>query len=349
MRLSRLPGLLGLCQGDVPGICGYLNAAQERLLKCRESGGESWWGTWAEVAFGGISRAEPFITTPREIARIEKINVCRRPVMIQNQFYEYLDFGNGRMPQRFRDNWCLLQGYTRNNTPTFADITNGPKIIRVFATDPADVGATKRVFFSGLDPQNEPIWTTDSLNQVQGQFVPIQSPFSDASIQMNAVYGVQKDPTVGQVQIFQVDPTTGVQSLILTMQPNELVSGYRRYYINNLPCDCCNSTAANHCDPTVTPQPIQILAIVKLEPIPVNSDTDYLLLQNSEALIHECQSVRYDSMDSPNAKNYALEHHTSAVRLLQGELVHYLGKDKPAVNFAPFGSARLERVKIGMI
>lgn len=340
VRISRLPAMLGLCVGDVTGIADYVNAAQTRLLLGREAGDESWWGTWAEVAFGGISRCEPFITTPREIARIEKITVCRRPVMIQNQFYEYLDFGNGRMPQFRQDNWCNIQCYTRNAVPTFSDITNGPKIIRVYPTDSSDVGAARRVFVSGLNAQDEPIWTVDNLNNVNGQFITLDSPFADGQFQMNQITGIQKDPTAGQVQIFQVDPVTGNQSLLVTMQPNELVSGYRRYYIQNLPLNCCNNAS--------TAQPVQILAIVKLQPVPVSTDTDYLLLQNLEAIIHECQSIRYDKMDSPNAKQYAQSHHTMAIRLLQGELVHYLGKSKPAVNFAPFGSARLERVKIAM-
>lgn len=347
--MSRLPSLIGTCQGDVPGIAQYANAAEQRLLKCREAGGESWWGTWAEVAFAGVSRCAPFITCNRHIARIEKMTVCRHPVMVQNQFYEYLDFGNGRMPQCRRDNWCNIQGYTRNNTPTFFDITNGPKIIRVFATDPADVDATRRVFLSGVDGTNSDIWTQDSLNNVNGQFVSLANPFADAAIQMNAISGVQKDPTNGPVQIFQVDPTTGSQSLLVTMEPNELVSSYRRYYINNLPCNCCGTTI-NSCLHEV-PNTVQALAIVKLEPVPVAVDTDYFVIQNLEAMILECQSIRYSEMDSPGAQRLSLQKHTEAVRLLQGELVHYLGKDKPAVNFAPFGSARLNasHVRIGMI
>ena len=99
-RNSRLPGLLGLCTADTFQIAGYVNTAQRRLLMCREAGDEGWWGTWAEVAFNVVSRNAPYITLPREIARIEKVDICKRPVPILNQFYEYLDFGNGRMPQQ---------------------------------------------------------------------------------------------------------------------------------------------------------------------------------------------------------------------------------------------------------
>jgi hypothetical protein len=49
------------------------------------------------------------------------------------------------------------------------------------------------------------------------------------------------------------------------------------------------------------------------------------------------------------AKQMEIRHHQKAIGLLNGELSHYMGIVSPSVNFAPFGTARLERVKIGMI
>src|SRR6185369_7521281 len=89
VRISRFPPLLGLCKDDVPRICEYVNAAQARLLNAKEAGDESWWGTWAEILFN-VSRDQPYITLPREIARIESINVCDHPRPVRNQFFEYL-------------------------------------------------------------------------------------------------------------------------------------------------------------------------------------------------------------------------------------------------------------------
>jgi hypothetical protein len=243
------------------------------------------------------------------------------------------------MPQRFRDNYCNLQTYERNNVVTFSELSNPPKILRVYATENSDVQAAKRVLFQGTDTSDNVIYTQDVLNEVQGEFVTLDNPFIDSTYQYNTLTGIQKDITSGQVQIFQVDPTTGVESLMLTMEPTEQVAGYRRYYINNLPADCCRATN--------TPALLQVTAIAKLELIPVMVDTDYLLFHNLEAIIEEAQSVRYSEIDKSEAKQMAQEKHLQAVRLLQGELVHYLGKDRPAVSFAPFGSARLERAGIG--
>lgn len=342
VRMSRLPELVGKCQGDSASICNFVNTAQRRLLMCREAGDEGWWGTWAEVAFNLVSRTNPYITCPREIARLEKLDICKHPVFIQNQFYEYLDYGNGRMPQRFRDNYCITQAHSRNNVVTFSDLVNPPKYIRVYTTDSSDYNASRRVFLQGLDDHDMTIYSTDNRNRVNGVFMPFESPFAQSSLLFNALTGIQKDVTTGQVQFFQVDPATGSETLMLTMEPGETVAGYRRYYLNNLPVSCC-------CHTTCTPQPVQVTAIAKLELIPVAVDTDYLLFQNLEAIIEECCSVRYSEIDNAGAKQLAQEKHLQAVRLLQGELVHYLGAERPAINFAPFGSARLCRDKVGSL
>lgn len=343
IRLSRLPEVVGKCQADISGIASYVNSAQRRLLMCRETGDEGWWGTWAEVAITLVSRVNPYITLPRQIARLEKMNVCKHPVFIQNQFYEYLDFGNGRMPQRHRDDYCLTQSFTRNNVITFADLTAPPKILRVYITDTADNDPTKRVLFQGTDQNSSVIYSQDGVQMVKGTFVTLGSPFTDTTMSFNTISGIQKDVTAGDIQIFQVDPTTGDESLLLTMEPGEKVAGYRRYYLNSLPTSCCHTCSGS------TPQSLTVTALAKLELLPVVVDTDYLLFQNLEAIIEEACAVRYSEIDSASSKQMAQEKHLQAVRYLQGELVHYLGKDKPAVNFAPFGSARLCRQKIGRL
>lgn len=341
-RYSRLPAVVGLCTADTVQIANWVNSAQRRLMLCREAGDEGWWGSWAEVAFNVLSRATPYITLPREIARIEKVDVCRHPVQVQNQFYEYLDYGNGRMPQLHRWNTGVQAAFARNNAPTFVDLHNAPQIIRVYASDPNDIGANRRVLIQGTDPTGNVVYSQDGFTQPQGIYVTLAAPFADAATQFSAISGIQKDVTSGPVQIFQVDPNTGDQVLLLTMEPSEQVANYRRYYFHNLPCNCCHS-------PQLGVLPLQVTAIVKLDLIPVVTDTDYCLIQNLEALIEECQSIRYSVIDNASAKQMAQEKHTQAVRLLQGELVHYLGKTTAAVNFAPFGTARLERVKINMI
>lgn len=346
MRQTRLPEVIGKCQSDVPDIAAACNSAQLRLLRAPESADEGWWGTYAAAVFN-VQQSNPYIPCVRDIARIEVIDVCRRPVQIQNQFYEFLQFGNGYQRQfqcggRFTH--CGgMEGYDRGGFPTFIDLTPG-HIVRVMAVNPLDTAGNKRVLISGTDASDQQVYTLDNANNVQGVFVVLVPPFADTPMTFNGLTGITKDVTLGQVQFFDVDPISGAQTLILTMEPGETTAWYRRYFINKLPRECCVTGVTPSGNPLV-----QIEAIVKLEAVPVTVDTDYLLLQNEEAIIAEAQSMRYSTMDLPSAKAMAAAAHKEAIGYLQGELAHYLGTDKPAISFHPFGSATLERQRIGTL
>ncbi len=346
-RLSRLPRVIGACAADIVTIADYVNTAMRRLLYCKEAGDESWQGTFAEIAFN-VSRTDPHITTPRGVARLELVDVCRFPVPVQNQFYEYLAFGNGRMP-KLRRCFChgnILQVFERNFVPTFTDLPPGASLIVIYPSAPGDADGTKRVFMQGLDQNAVPIVTQDGFNRVQGNFIPLKAPFVTSPFQMTEITGIQKDITDGPVQIFAMDPTTGAQTLLVTMEPSETTAWYRRYLFNPLPFNCCQTLPP--VQPS-TPNTVQVTAIAKLDLIPVAVDTDYCLIQNLEAIIEEASAVRYSEVDSVTAKQMAQEKHKQAVGLLNGELSHFHSKNEPAIGVRPFGSARLSRQRVGMI
>jgi len=178
-------------------------------------------------------------------------------------------------------------------------------------------------------------------NYVQGVYLTLASPFVATQFIVGQITGIQKDVTAGQVQIVAIDPTTGAQTTLLTMEPGETTAWYRRYFLASLPNDCCRLP------PFTVPQPLTVTAIAKLELIPVVTDPDFLLIQNLEALKHEAMAYRYSKMDTAEAKKLEADNHLAAIRLLIGEIRHYLGQDLPAINFSPFGSARLSRQRIG--
>lgn len=344
--LSELPGILGMCPSDRAGVARAVNGAQRRLLMAREAGDESWYGTWAEIAFTVIP-SNPQIVLPRGVARLEAINVRNCVSPIRNQFYEYLQFGNGRLPKILQ---CprVVQVLSRNNAITFIEMTAAPQYLIAVPTDAADLG--KRVLFQGLDQNNNVIYSQDGPQRVTGQFAVLAFPFTTvatqaAPLKFNKILGIQKDVTSGPVQIMQMDPSTGNQTLLLTMEPSEETASYRRYVLNPVPCDPCQIPTCN----VATQAAIQCTAIAKLELIPVVAETDYLLLQNLEAIIEECQYARYNRFDKAESKKIALQHHKNAIGLLNGELSHYYGKNDPEVNFKPFGDARLEYERVSMM
>lgn len=340
IRVSRLPAAIGLCVEDIQQIAEAVNTAQRRLLFCPEAGDESWNGTHAEMQFN-VAYSLPYITTPLDVARIISMTVCNDVIPLNNLFYQYLQFGNGTLPKTScngRRRGCeILQAYAKNNVVLMADPPTTPFYIRAQVSNGADVG--KRALIGGIDSNGQRIYTQDGLSPVVGQFAAFDTPFVTWPQQYSRIDSVQKDVTAGAVTFYSVNPDTAEETLILTMDPTEQVASYRRYYLNPIPSNCCNMTTGI----------IPVKAIVKRELIPARVDTDFLLLQNLEAIIEECQSVRYSEMDSPAAKSMAAERHQQAVRFLNGELSHVNGVNTPAMEFAPFGSARLERVNVSMI
>lgn len=341
-RTSRFPKELGICNGDIVSCAEYLNSAIPRLLNAREVGETGWWGTWVKTVFN-VAQTDSQITLPRGLCRLINVDVCKHPVAVQNEFYEFIEFGIGEQTRANNCNSCdcnVIQTFDRGVKPTFTDLTPPNKIIRVFPSNVAD--ADKRILVQGKNSNAVTIRTLDGGVYVEGVFLDLIGPFQDTPLQVDEITGFQKDITAGPVSIYEVDATTGAQVLLLVMEPGEQVAAYRRYFLSHLPKDCCNGNA-------VTPGIVQVQAMAKVEFIPVSVDTDYLSLPNLEAVGEECKAVRYESMDDANAKQQAALHHRNAIRLLQGQLVNYLGTQKPAIQFAPFGSARLRNYGLEMI
>lgn len=333
-RQSRGAQSVGLCQQNLPGLASMVNAAQRRLLYAKEAGDEGWFGTWAEMVFA-VQTPGFYITPPRGVARVERAAACDKPIPVQNQFFEYLDLGVGPQSPLQCRRQHVGQLYSRNFAVTFTDLSNPPQNIIAYASDPRDIAAAKRVLLQGLDANNNALTQFDNGMQVQGQFITLESPFAVGALPVNSITGIQKDVTYGPVLISQLDPTTAAQVPLVTMEPGETTAWYRRYFLGDSFKACCR--ASN-----------QVTAIVKLELVPAVIDTDYLLIQNLEALIHECQAIRYSEMDSTQAKQDSVFHHNQAIKLLMGEMAHYFGIDTPAVNIEPFGTAKLERLNISM-
>lgn len=336
LRASSFPAAIGLCQADISAIAAAANEAQERLLMDPMAPDEGWWGGWASMRFLVQStNGHAYITTPQDIARLIVMDVCRRPVPMRNGFYEFLEFGRGLQP-KLRGGSCgtcatNTQTFDRDSVVTLSDQTVSPAIIRFYPTDSAD--ANRRVLVQGVDKNGMVVLGTDITTQkaIFGEYIALTVPFTDTINQYSRLTGFIKDRTLGPVTIFQVDPVTGAQTLLSSMDANEVTASYRRYLLNNLPNHCCNQPAGT----------VQIDAQAKLDFVPVASDPDYLLIQSIPALIEEAMAIKYSRMDAAGAPQLEAKHHAKALSILNGQLDHYEGKVSAAIKVPIFGSARL--------
>jgi hypothetical protein len=281
-----------------------------------------------------VSRTAPTIVTPQEVARIILLDVCKHPVRIENEFYEYLQFGPGMHPKgcsTISTPCGPLAAFERETVVTFTALLSTPQYIRAYASDPNDVG--RKCLIQGKDANGAYVRFVDAGtgNSGLGESLTLSSPFTDSASLYSEITGVQKVKTFGEVEFFQVDPTTGAETSLLVMQPAEMTASYRKYYISGLPSNCCTSC-------TTTSTNLQVLAMCKLDFVPVTCDSDYLRIMSVPALIDECMSIRYGRIDTPGAQQLSQAKHASALRILFGQLDNYLGKERPAIQRHIFGS-----------
>ena len=333
--LSGIPEVLGICRTDYPRLSEFINEAQQRLINAMGETGA--WGGWARVVFNVLC-SDPFITLPLEFARAVGVNVCRNPVRIQNQWYETLEAGIGlRIPSDGRCGHGAQELFDRGMYPTAFDLTPTNQLLRVYITDARDI--SKRILFTDAkDANGVGIYSQDVPYQVLGFYLTLNQPFVTSSMVVTSFGGIQKDQTFGDVILKQVDATTGAESLLARFGPEVYAPQYRRYYINQMPRRCC-------IDPAQTTT--QVTTLCKYDYRPAKNPTDFLIIGNIPALKKECESIRHGKMETGAAKNMEILEHAQAVRLLNSELDNYLGRSQPAVNLAPWGTARLENQGIG--
>lgn len=326
---------MGICQAD-PQVANYCNRAIDRLLMDPMAPENGWYGSWMRMAFTvSVSSGSAYLTAPREVARITDIAACNQPLHIRNGFYEFLAYSEGLKPKTCSPTCTtVFEAYERDNVSTLGTMLSTAQTIRIYPSDTRDVGL--RVLIQGKDANSQTVLTTDPGTGLSapGEYVVIASPFADTINTWTEINGLQKDETYGNVSFYQVDPTTLVETYLSVMQPSEQTGWYRRYLLNSVPSttQCCSTS------PTM-----QITGQVRLDFIPVENETDYLLIPNLEALYEECRSIRFDGMDSAGAASQSAICHQRALSLLNGQLDMVGGKWNAAVKIPIWGSNVLTR------
>lgn len=337
-RQSRAPQSVGSCSSDQPRLASLVNEASQMLL---EAGGEvGFWGTWGRFAFN-VDPCAPYLTLPRSLVRMINAAICKTPIRIQNGLYELLEFGVGPQPE---DCGCQLrEAYDRGTFPTLKDLDNktNKKCIRFYLTDQRDIG--KRILVQGVDTNGTVLRSLDNGIDVEGVYVRLEAPFVDTEFLFGAntsskITGLQKDITVGDVRVYEVDTVTGASVSLSVLEPSEETTAYRRYFLNGLPANCCAGETT-----------VQITAMCKFAFVPVTVDQDWLIIGNIPALKRACESVRYAENDSPESHAMSRAKWQEAIRLLNRELDHHMGKHRPAIRFSPFGHDTLECAGIGQL
>lgn len=307
-RSSGIERVLGLCADD-PRFTDYVNMGLRTLLNRGR-----WWGTYERRV---LCVSNGCLTWPRDVASIELTALCKSPIPIANQWYEFLGMSDG-----IRPNDCSCGGvmmYDRGMSATFSDLS-GAKILRLYYTVASDIGKKVRLF--AKDANGVVIRTIIDGVMQDGFELTLASPFVESAFTVTGAITLQKPKTDDLIRLFSVD-TAGTQTALGIYQATETKPWYRRSFLDGLSHACCSSGCTDK----------QVNAIVKLEFIPVELDSDWLIIPNLDAIRYMIQSIKHREQDDA-AK--AVESEKAAIRELNHDLRTHTS-DRVEINVSLFG------------
>jgi hypothetical protein len=293
----------------------YINRACEELLNKGR-----WVGTTIKYR---ICTREGFITWPREIQTIEAMMINGRGTVLENQWYQFQDYGPGL------DDWQYYgggagwaNGYARypmgmgfgideREAISFADVcpAGNPKKLKVYGT--ALESANAQILLQFYDNLGNYIRSSTATGWVDGEYVGINATTPQTTINVvSAWVGVQKPMTNGVVRITELDTVTGLERLLAVYEPSETNPSYRRTLLPGF------------CGTNSTPCPTTVTVIGSQRFIPAHCPTDYLPLTSSPAIVYKAKACY---LKDNNNYQLAMGFDKDAETVLNDELQKWTG------------------------
>lgn len=297
-------------------ILAYINRAQEELLDMGR-----WVGTTVKYR---VCTSGHFVTWPRELSTIEAMKINGSPTLLQNQWYEFDEYGADNRHHYNRGDWAWgmkvapFQGVAvdQGNAISFADVCGSanPKKLKVYAY--ATEATTARILLQFYDAQGNYVRSNDPTEGwVDGEFVSINATTPQTTINpVTAWVGVQKPITNGVVRITELDTVTNLERLLAVYAPDETNPSYRRSRILDQACN-------PNCVSTVT-------VIGKQTFIPALKPRDYLCISSMPALVNKVKACYLS--DNNNAAG-AAAYDQKSFSILDTQLGAWIGSATPVI------------------
>lgn len=270
-----------------------LNDSVQRLMRRGD-----WEGTIVPI-YTCINQGK-CVVWPRYVGQIRQLNYCHRNhVPIQNVWWDFLPYSR-HLGWRDHEWWGWMSGrasmVNQSRSPVFQDIQGDGRTIRAYPASASDVQKTITIF--GTDNNGQRLMTQGAGPWSDGIKLTLQVPFVETPIFIRQIERVIKDQTTGPVRLYAFNSATSLLEDVAYYEPSETRPNYLRSRLS-LPCfgttDCSgNPSTANG-----------IIALVKLQFIPVFADTDLVLIDNLVAIKHMMQSIRSEeSQDTEGAREF---------------------------------------------
>lgn len=299
VRESSLRNIAGSC----PNSGVFTQLVNDATRRCMRRG--DWPGTTVPIH---VCVRQGCVVWPRYVGSVRRINVCKQPIQIKNQWYEFLQYQNsswcgagGSNAAWWGNNlfgsWCgasvhmLFQG----KSPVFQDMLGEGRFVRAYYTANSDINKTVRIF--GTDNNGQILRTANADGTYSdGWSISLLNPFGSTSGYVRHIDRVILDDMQGDVRLYGYNAETDLLEDIGTYEPGDTNPAFERYKLNLGQCqDQCGCTRS-------------VVALVKLKFIPARYDNDLVLIDNMDALRLMCQSIKYEEAgDRKGAREYEMD------------------------------------------
>lgn len=243
---------------------GGLNQVCDRFMNAA-----TWSDCWVTVPNMPIYSG--FITLPRRFKTCAGVNLCCGPRPIYSRFWKFTDATRSRP-------WANAVVPITDTAQTFLDPA-GTFYLRIKSSTPAD-NAKVVSFIGGLDANGNELFTTATLIITSGSPVTTSQSYT-------VLPRISKVQTTGQVDLYSVDTTTAVETIIATYAPYETSPTYKRYEIIR------NAEAPESSDPTTAE------CLCNLDFAPVVNDSDLVIPGVLGGLKHGLKALCYEDTSDP--------------------------------------------------
>lgn len=211
--------------------------------------------------------------------------------------------------------------YDRGTTCTFREIRGRTKKIRVYA-DVAEADDAQ-ILLQGFDENDQWVRSEVDGEWIDGEYVDISTtPTLSANI-FTSLVAVQKPQTNGNVRLYEYNTEDATQRALAVYEPSETRPVYRRTLVPGVAgTKCCPTNCSDDSEEDSGCNQVKLTVIARLEFIPVQVDTDWVLPGNIPALKDMMQAVR---MYETNNVQEAMVCESRAYASLNTQLRHYLG------------------------
>ena len=311
--LRRVAGQSGLTVGD-SRLVEIVNLAQERLHSLVENAV----GTLHRLRFCQYDRQ---IALPAQYERVVRASVSDETAPVMDRWYEFMDFGPGRLSNKNSVNVLLDRG----ESPVIRQSCEVPSKVRVYGYKDERVnGVRPKIRILGYDENNVWIRSYEGGQFVDGTSLEIigdnPTNWVESTAKFSRITQVIKPVTNGVVEIY---------FNILTLPvPLQLAARYnhwetnptmRLYYAGGITSD--------------TTMPVTVIA--RARHVDVRNDSDKLLIGSIPALRKAVMAVALEESGkiSESEANWNI-----AAQILRDEANAYYGSAKPGLEVTSAGS-----------